>query len=125
MKSLIKKEFARRLKAARKDAGLKQDELSSLLGVEPFTISRWERGVVMPRDFDKLCEVLNKPPEYFMGSENLHGIPIPTASMTELDREIIELLPKVSESFKRGLVDIMKAGIESRVQTKRAKTDIA
>lgn len=33
----------------RKDAGLTQGEVADALGVEPITISRWERGKARPR----------------------------------------------------------------------------
>jgi transcriptional regulator with XRE-family HTH domain len=37
-----------RLRAARRGAGLTQKQLADELGVEPITVSRWERGVTTP-----------------------------------------------------------------------------
>jgi transcriptional regulator with XRE-family HTH domain len=37
-----------RLRIARRSAGLTQKQLAELLGVEPITVSRWERGVTSP-----------------------------------------------------------------------------
>lgn len=37
-----------RIRAARRGAGLTQARLAAALGVEPITVSRWERGVTSP-----------------------------------------------------------------------------
>jgi transcriptional regulator with XRE-family HTH domain len=37
-----------RVRAARRAAGLTQKQLAEELGVEPITVSRWERGVTSP-----------------------------------------------------------------------------
>lgn len=37
-----------RIRAARRGAALTQAELAAALGVEPITVSRWERGVTSP-----------------------------------------------------------------------------
>ena len=37
-----------RLRIARRSAGLTQKQLAEALGVEPITVSRWERGVTTP-----------------------------------------------------------------------------
>ena len=37
-----------RLRTARRSAGLTQKQLAEALGVEPITVSRWERGVTTP-----------------------------------------------------------------------------
>ena len=37
-----------KLRAARRGAGLTQKQLAEALGVEPITVSRWERGVTTP-----------------------------------------------------------------------------
>jgi transcriptional regulator with XRE-family HTH domain len=71
VKSLVKKEFGRRLKVARKESGLTQTRLGELLGGLDFTtISRWESGKFAPDEehFTELCKVLAKPSTYFTGA---------------------------------------------------------
>ena len=36
------------MRAARRGSGLTQKQLAEALGVEPITVSRWERGVTSP-----------------------------------------------------------------------------
>jgi transcriptional regulator with XRE-family HTH domain len=38
-----------RLEKARKDRGLKQEDMAAILGVSPATVSNWENGARMPR----------------------------------------------------------------------------
>jgi transcriptional regulator with XRE-family HTH domain len=49
------------LKAARLNAGYSQKEAASLLGVSHCTMSKWERGVSMPKanQIDAICELYN------------------------------------------------------------------
>ena len=62
-------EFARRLKEARKEAHLTQDELANRLNVSKSTISMWENGNRIPsiNITILLSRVLNKPPSFFTG----------------------------------------------------------
>lgn len=45
------KQFAKVLKRIRRDRGLTQVELSRELDVDHITVSRWERGLVLPNRF--------------------------------------------------------------------------
>lgn len=47
------------LKAARVNAGFSQGKAAELLGVDPSTLSKWERGISMPKanQIDALCSL--------------------------------------------------------------------
>lgn len=42
-------DIAQRIRSARRNAGLTQLELATAVGVDPGTLSRWERGATRPR----------------------------------------------------------------------------
>lgn len=60
------------LKELRKEKGLSQEELGYMIGTEGNIVSRWERGASNPSLYymHKLSEILEKPVDYFMKSEN-------------------------------------------------------
>lgn len=62
-------EFARRLKEARVESKLTQEELAKILDVAKSTISMWENGNRIPSlsVAYSLSKVLNKPPSFFIG----------------------------------------------------------
>ena len=64
--------FAQRLRRLRKKAGFSQEELAFRIGVHLNTVSRWEKGVDLPKTlkFKKLAEILN-----ISEDELLHGVP--------------------------------------------------
>lgn len=99
MKSLVKKEFGRRLKAARKESGFTQTRLGELLGGLDFTtVSRWESGRFSPDEahFADICRVLNKPADYFTGAP----APLP---------KTVEQLTRVIEDQERRIRDLEAA----------------
>lgn len=55
----------RDLASTRKSLGLTQRQLAELVGVDPITISRWERGVRTPRGVHArlLAQALSQVPE--------------------------------------------------------------
>ena len=58
---LNKKEVGERIRQARKNRGLTQEELGELLNIHLNTISAWENGVFLPKTLilHKLAQVLN------------------------------------------------------------------
>jgi transcriptional regulator with XRE-family HTH domain len=60
-----------RIREARASKGWKQKHLAAEAGVEPITVSRWERGATTP-DLDVLrivAEATGKPLTYFVSGE--------------------------------------------------------
>jgi repressor LexA len=60
-----------KLKKRRKEKGLTQEQIASLVGVHPVSYARWETGDREPKGkyLIKLSEVLGVPPSYFFESE--------------------------------------------------------
>ena len=96
-------EFGRRLKEARIDASLTQDELARILDISKSTISMWENGnripsidVVFP-----LARALKKSPGYFTGGsvQLKGGKGYPSPRPTEIDLETADyyLDPEVAQ----------------------------
>lgn len=67
--------FADRLKAARRQSGLTQEELGSLAELAPITLSKLETGVNRPtfEIFLALAHALGAPPNYLAGWDDMAG----------------------------------------------------
>lgn len=95
----FRRQFGERLKAARKEAGLSQARLGELIGgADLTTVGRWERGLSLPDDgrFKRICRVLKKPREYFLGESQ----PLPPTIRKLF--EIIEEQEKRITELERG-----------------------
>lgn len=68
--------FAWRLKIARKQKGLTQNELGRLLGVKSeVTVSRWERGFIPPLHvIQEIADKLDKPVYWFLMGPGVIGV---------------------------------------------------
>lgn len=64
--------FGKKLKAARKKAGISQEELAALVGVEGPSVSRWETGKDFPEDsrLKKIESAIGVDESYFLESES-------------------------------------------------------
>jgi transcriptional regulator with XRE-family HTH domain len=70
---IYKAEFGQKLRAARKAAGLTQEKLAELVGVEGPSVSRWEKGHDFPDDsrLPQICDALKITEDYFRGDTRL------------------------------------------------------
>lgn len=60
-----------RIAKARREKGLTQSRLAQLVGVEPHTVSRWERGQQSPTAHaDKLADALGVSLDWLVRGEN-------------------------------------------------------
>lgn len=83
-----------RLREARKDAGLSQEELAEAVKVKGNSVSRWEIGESTPRKevLAKISQVLSKPPRYFFDEDfdsepvgaQSYSLPVPGTSTDRL-----------------------------------------
>ena len=67
-----KDEFiGRRMRQAREEMGLTQEDLARQLNITGASLSRWEAGKhsIHGSDLIKLSHLLGKPPEWFLGEE--------------------------------------------------------
>lgn len=78
---LAAEQLPQRLKAARKNAGLTQDELVTLAEFSPIALSKFERGINSPslKNLVALCRALNISPNYLTGWDDN----VPTAVEAE------------------------------------------
>ncbi len=75
--------LGQKLRRARKDAGLTQDELAKAVGVATVTIQQYERNLREPkyRVLYKISEVLGLPgPSYFLEPEDAERTPYPNVN---------------------------------------------
>jgi transcriptional regulator with XRE-family HTH domain len=66
-----KRDLGERIRTARTEKGWKQKHLAAGVGVEPITVSRWERAATTP-DLDALrlvAEATGKPISYFVDEQ--------------------------------------------------------
>ena len=94
-----------RIREARASKGWKQKHLAAEAGVEPITVSRWERGATTP-DLDVLrivAEATGKPLTYFVGDGAAEPAGLDTRverleqSLARLEQKLDLLLERLPE----------------------------
>lgn len=67
----LRKLFGQKLKTAREESDIKQNELAEMLDTYSEKISQMERGLRLPykSEFDTICNLLNKEANYFFPDE--------------------------------------------------------
>lgn len=107
----IAKRFGSRLKAARRAAGLTQDQLAEAIEFSPISLSKLETGSSRPtyEVFIALCLALNVRPEYLIGVEG-GDAPIDAERRALVDQLALEA-SQLDSDWVRRLLDIAeKAG---------------
>ena len=95
-------DVGKRLRTARRAAGLTQKQLADRLGVESITVSRWERGVTSPSlpRLRRIAEI----------TQTTVGELVNTASASVHELEIAALREELAET--RELVDRVARALE-------------
>ncbi len=104
---LAARDLPDRLKAARKAAGLTQDQLVAIAECAPVTLSKLETGVNRPT-FEVLVSLaysLNASPNYLTGWEDMVGSESDAARRQLIDRLILAA-GKLDADWIKQLVDI-------------------
>lgn len=96
-------EVGRRIKEARLESNLTQEEVAKALGMSIYTISKYERGTISPslEILEELSKILNKTKEYFFG----YDYNLPTINTVG---DIVRLL--------RTIIDKQEIGISIKIQ---------
>lgn len=105
-------EFTVQLKKARTAQGLTQKQVADYIGVSKQTITAYEAGTREP-DLMKLvllAEVLKTTPDFLLGREKAPAQN--EQELSEVDTQIINLLPFVPEAVKAGVVQILAATVD-------------
>ncbi len=103
-----KAELGKKIREARKNAGLTQEALAEKADIGVMYLGEIERGIKMPsmRIFIKLIETLNISADYVLRDE------LPSGKEYVLD-EITERLSKLTPQQRKGAVEILDAYIKS------------
>lgn len=96
------KEFGKKLKSARQQKGMSQRGLGLALGLSDKTISSYESSRSYPNleALTKICEILNKPIEYFVSSSKAVVIREHIQSIETKQEEILNDIKNISSLIK-------------------------
>ena len=105
-----------RLRDARRERGLRQRELAGILGVQPNTISRWEKGTSVPDILSVmgLAYLFEKPHQWFYGEAEADVVP-DVSGPVSLVRERVDALVNlifVGAEARRLSLESMHLGVE-------------
>jgi transcriptional regulator with XRE-family HTH domain len=107
------------LRAARRGSGLTQKQLAEALGVEPITVSRWERGVTSPslprlRRIAELTETTVSDLVRTPDAATSHAVEL--AALREELAETRELVDRVAQALERLAPSRSSAGSKQACQ---------
>jgi len=99
------KDIGFKIQIAREEKGLSQEQLARALGCSQPALSNYEKGKrrLYLSHLEKLSEVLEKPPEYFMESNDL---PRPTPPADAGDPLFDELVRSIKELHHNDLEEL-------------------
>lgn len=103
----MKKHVGGRIRAARKDAGLTQDQLAGMIDKSVETISNLERGHTAPslETLGLVAKALEQPPDWFLrGSRDRRNSGAANALRTEIEI----LIARMNENELRQVADIVR-----------------
>lgn len=93
-------ELARRIREARRNAHLSQDELGKYIGVSDKSVSAYEQGRSTPpiNKLKKIATSTNHPLSYFTQEDNADAIL--TSKLASIERELSEVKRLLKEAKK-------------------------
>lgn len=97
-----------RLRKARKEANLTQEELANIIGVKAAEISQYESNKRTPRwpTFNKLLDALNITADEVLGREiTVHNEEDYTVKLASIDLEILSNIKANPKLYKALLID--------------------
>lgn len=119
-------EMAQKIHELRISQKLTLEQVANEVGVGKSTVRKWETGMIANMRRDKiaaLAKALHTTPEYLMGwSRNSGEAPIDSTperssaadELSELDRQIMELVKGLSEEHKRIILAQLRGLTEGR-----------
>ncbi len=100
--------FKERLKEKRKEAGLSQAELATLVGVTSRTVQNYELGTRKPQNMEivqSLAEALHTTADYLLGNTDRQIMAAYVRGGAKAAREVEELVKEISGLFAGGELD--------------------
>lgn len=120
MQQFAAHEIGERIKLARKERGLTQDELAAMASFSKRSLQDYEYGKTIPyKHLRELARLLNRPEEWFLYGDAATGEP---ADLSDLREEVSELRGMVGEllALQRGLEPEAPAQSPSQPQRRGA-----
>lgn len=108
--------MAQRIKALRKDRGLTLEQVADVVGVGKSTVRKWETGMIANMRRDKiasLAKALSTTPEYLMGWEEDRKISPDELSLTEGERDVLELFRAIPEDQQPVVLAMIRAALST------------
>ncbi len=109
------KVLSEKLKELRKQAGKTQTQVANVLGIQYFTLGKWEQGRAEPssEDLIKLADYYSVSIDYLFGREDdLGNVKIGenvANNLSKSEREIIELYNKLDGYQQQDVVAMLRA----------------
>ena len=106
--------IAQRIKALRQDRGLTLEQVADVVGVGKSTVRKWETGMIANMRRDKiasLAKALSTTPEYLMGWEEDKRISPDELSLTEGERDVLELFRAIPEDQQPMVLAMIRAAL--------------
>lgn len=105
--------IGQRIRKARKEKGLSQEELGSKIGVSKVSICGYEKGTRTPtiENFEDLLRILELEPDYILGREKTvvsESDTNYTVKMSNIDIQIINEIKKNRELYNKMCEDPLR-----------------
>ncbi len=107
-KTVRGKQFGDKLYELRKKKRISQREIAHVLNVSPSTVTRWEKGEVIPRDdkLNSLAKLLEVPPEYLK-----YGI---EKNVNDVKRQwLVPIVPELNDITDYSKYEVVRNSVRS------------
>lgn len=108
-----------RIKIARKEAGLTQDEVAKRIGTTRQAIYKYENGIVTNIPLDKLELIANGlgcSSAWLMGwTEKQNGQSIDDNKLSDADKKILELFHKVPLDKREAVIQMIEVALKMQI----------
>lgn len=95
--------FGERLRTIREENNMMAKDLAKLVGVEPASITNWEKGTRFPKDnaIIKIAEIFNVTTDFLLGRDindvtttgsTLRGVQLSRRELINIDKEVEKIL---------------------------------
>lgn len=106
--------LAEKLKELRKSAGFNQTIVANALGINYFTLGKWEQGRAEPSadDLVKLADYFDVTVDFLLGREDETGARVQIASaptMTTEEKDLLRYFRSMTAAEKRAVFETAKA----------------
>jgi len=107
-------QFGDRLKEARINKGMSQEDLAKFVGSTKQVVSKYENNQRTPKITvaNKYAEILGVSLYYLLGEEN----PLDNSGRSEIKKKFIELIDSLSDKQAAELLDVARSIIRMRKQ---------